>query len=273
VRKREVAIVVPLSTRPDLSESEKISLQHLEYYLGEYDHYFLAPKSLHRKHERFPVERFKDEYFGSTDAHTHFCLSKDLYRRFSDYNYILMYHLDSLVFNSNLSDWCKLNYDFIGAPWIKGPDLPWLREEGVGNGGFSLRKVKSFLNLLNSRVPWHNLDEEIKRKGDPKAINRFYYVKKTSLNIIPGLNNIQRHIEKYIKESRHDDRFLYFYAKKYYPGFTTAPVEVALRFAFEGNPKICYELNNREIPFGCHAWEKYDKEFWLPYLLPHKKAI
>jgi hypothetical protein len=68
-----------------------------------------------------------------------------------------MYHLDSLVFNSNLHYWCNLNYDFIGAPWIKGPDLPWLREEGVGNGGFSLRKVKSFLNLLNSRVPWHTL--------------------------------------------------------------------------------------------------------------------
>jgi hypothetical protein len=52
-----------------------------------------------------------------------------------------------------------------------------------------------------------------------------------------------------------------------------APLEVALRFAFEANPRICYEMNNYEIPFGCHAWEKYDKEFWLPYLLPNKTSI
>jgi hypothetical protein len=272
VREKEVAIVVPLSFRSDLNESEKISLQHLEYFLGEYDHYFLAPQSLRFKYQRFPIERFKDDYFGSTDAHTHLCLSKDLYRRFVDYDYILMYHLDSLVFNSNLSEWCKLGYDFIGAPWIKGPDLPWLEENGVGNGGFSLRKVKSFLKLLNSGVPWRRFDAIPKRGDGPGEINRFRYIKKASRNIIPGLNNIQRHIEVYIRKSRHDDKFLYFYAKKYYPEFAIAPIEVALRFAFEANPRICYELNNHQVPFGCHAWEKYDREFWLPYILSYKSA-
>jgi hypothetical protein len=267
VRNREVAVVVPISTSPQLSKSEEISIQQLEYYLGDYDRYFLAPKGLNIKHERFPVIHFKDDYFGSTGAHSRLCLSKDLYRRFADYKYILMYHLDSLVFNSNLLYWSNLNYDFIGAPWIKGPDLPWLKESGVGNGGFSLRKVKSFLKLLNSRVPWQRFDE-IPRRGDgPGEINRFRYIKKASRNIIPGLNNIHRHIETYTRKSRHDDRFIYFYANKYSPDFTIAPVEIALRFAFEANPRICYELNNREIPFGCHAWEKYDREFWKPYLL------
>ncbi len=272
MRKKEVAIVIPLSMRPDLGESEIISFQHLEYYLGEYDRYFLVPKSLKFKHERIPVIRFNDHYFGSVDAHNRLCLSKDLYRRFEDYDYILMYHLDALVFNSNLSDWCKLNFDFIGAPWIKGPDLPWLHENGVGNGGFSLRKVKSFLKLLNSQIPWHNHDELTRRRVDTKVMKRFNQIIIESRNIITGQNNIKRHIEAYIRKNRNDDRFLSFYAKKYYPDFTIAPIEVALRFAFEANPRICYELNNHEIPFGCHAWEKYDREFWLPYTLSYKTA-
>jgi hypothetical protein len=102
--------------------------------------------------------------------------------------------------------------------------------------------------------------------------NRFYNNKKTSHNIIPGLNNIHWDIEKYIRESRHDVRFLYFYAQKYYPEIRIAPIKVGLRFTFEANPIICNDLNNHEIPFGCHAWEKYDKEFWLPYIVSYKTA-
>jgi hypothetical protein len=54
----------------------------------------------------------------------------------------------------------------------------------------------------------------------------------------------------------------------YYPGFKLAPIEVALKFGFECVPRYCYRLNNNELPFGCHAWEKYDKKFWEPFLLP-----
>jgi hypothetical protein len=132
-----------------------------------------------------------------------------------------------------------LNYDFIGAPWIKCSDVPYLSESGVGNVGFSLRIVKSFLKLLTFRVPWHNLDEEIKSSEGSGVMNRIYYVRKVSQNIIPVRNNIQRHIEKYIRKSRHEDRFLYYYTQKYNPRSSIAPIEVALRFAFEAIPRIC----------------------------------
>jgi hypothetical protein len=32
---------------------------------------------------------------------------------------------------------------------------------------------------------------------------------------------------------------------------------------------VLYELNGHELPFGCHAWERYDRAFWeeqLPFL-------
>jgi len=44
-------------------------------------------------------------------------------------------------------------------------------------------------------------------------------------------------------------------------------VEEALKFSFGIVPRYCYELNNNELPFGCHAWENYDKAFWEPFLL------
>jgi len=32
-------------------------------------------------------------------------------------------------------------------------------------------------------------------------------------------------------------------------------------------PRYCYQLNNNELPFGCHAWENPDKAFREPFLL------
>lgn len=47
--------------------------------------------------------------------------------------------------------------------------------------------------------------------------------------------------------------------------FRVAPMEIALKFAFEKHVQTCFRLNNWEIPFGCHAWEKYNFSFWKPY--------
>lgn len=44
--------------------------------------------------------------------------------------------------------------------------------------------------------------------------------------------------------------------------FKVAPTEVALGFAFETQVRKCYERNHFQLPFGCHAWTKYDLDFW-----------
>ena len=48
--------------------------------------------------------------------------------------------------------------------------------------------------------------------------------------------------------------------------FTVASVETALAFSFEREVKTCFETNRRQLPFGCHAWERYDFEFWKSYI-------
>jgi hypothetical protein len=61
-------------------------------------------------------------------------------------------------------------------------------------------------------------------------------------------------------------------AKEYVPDFRIPDWKTALRFAFETPPRQCLELNNGRLPFGCHAWAKYDREFWTPHLLPEASA-
>jgi len=262
----EVAILVPLSYQKDFSESEKLSLEHLEHYLPEYDKYFLAPPGINITYGQIPVIQFHEKYFGSIKAHSRFCLSLALYNRFSKYKYILMHHLDCLVFKNNLSKWCEKGHDFIGPPWVKGPDNPGLQKEGVGNGGLSLRKVEAFQSLLSSDVKWKKVRTEMKNLTFAKSsIRRAFSSMLGSMRIGQSVND---HIEHYvINNNGKDDIFLYKYGKTYYPDFQVASVEEALQFGFETNPRICYERNNRELPFGVHRWEKYDKEFWKPFLL------
>ena len=45
-----------------------------------------------------------------------------------------------------------------------------------------------------------------------------------------------------------------------------APVEVGLKFAFEAHPRYCFEKNMNKLPFGAHAWDKWDSDFWKNWI-------
>ena len=136
---KQVAILVALSHRNYLTETEQISLKHLRHYLGEYDKYILIPQELDFSLPGFDTVRFDDKYFGSAEAHRDLLFSLEYYEAFSDYKFILSHHLDVLVFSDELKEWCNMNYDFIAPPWIKHKDAPYYGnsdyEGKVGNGG------------------------------------------------------------------------------------------------------------------------------------------
>jgi hypothetical protein len=71
---------------------------------------------------------------------------------------------------------------------------------------------------------------------------------------------------------KHEDLFWSFGAPSLQPDFRIASVDEALGFAFEVEPRRAYELAGRRLPFGCHAWAKYDRAFWEPHLLPPSPA-
>ena len=80
-----VAVVVPVSNRTELTPEERISLRHLNHYLGTYDKYLVAPKSLQINLPGFGIKRFGNRFFGSTAAHTRLILSHLFYEAFIDY--------------------------------------------------------------------------------------------------------------------------------------------------------------------------------------------
>jgi hypothetical protein len=50
------------------------------------------------------------------------------------------------------------------------------------------------------------------------------------------------------------------------PSFRVAPISEALRFSWEVLPDRCFDLCEGRLPFGFHAWARYDREFLVPHL-------
>jgi hypothetical protein len=265
---KKAAVVVPLSNRKEFTSEEQISLGHLSKFLWKYDKYFVVPRGLQIDPSGFDLKRFDDKFFGTLKAHTRLMLSPTFYEAFTEYEYILIYHLDSLVFSDQLLAWCELGFDYIGAPWIKDDGVPYVGpanlENEVGNGGFSLRRVKSFLKVLYSSkysVAPAKFWEEFRASPQLKEIPKEFL--KSVLKYLKIFNNVRWEISK---NRDYEDVFWNRRGSYYYPEFKIAPFEVAIRFAFECAPRLCFKKNNDTLPFGCHAWSKYDREFWEPYL-------
>ena len=271
---KSVAIVVPLSARPELLPEEELSLDHLCHFLGDYDKYFVIPPGISVQRSGFNNLHFPAKFFGSAAAHNRLLMWPNFYRTFEDYEYILMYHLDSLVFSSEISRWCHAGFDYIGAPWIPCSDTPWVKEARVGNGGFALMKIESVLTVLYNRYR----QEPATFWSDFLMRNRARF--SWLFALLPRLEQTfpkSRLIQRLLEDSRitekpdihgrNNDFFWSFEAVRWFPEFKVAPVNDGLEFAFEAAPRMCFEMNQRRLPFGCHAWTKFDRSFWEPHLL------
>ena len=265
---KPVAIVVPVH-KPKFTPDEEISLRHLTHFLGANDKFLVVPQSLDINLQGFQVRRFADEFFFDTATYSALLLSSNFYRTFAEYRYILIYQLDALVFSDQLLSWCETGLDYIGAPWLAGVGLDFIETTTVGNGGFSLRRTESFLKITESP----GFDKELAKYRDVFDAAKPVY--KRILNVPRKLARWVLGRNKRLRASGsadpadmlNEDLFWSFRAKKYFPEFRIGSVSEALRFSFEVAPRQCYELNSRQLPFGCHAWTKYDREFWEPFLL------
>ena len=259
-----VAVVIPMY-KEELDADEQISYRHLCEYLSGFDKFIVGPERLKVELEGFSVKRFPNEFFHSTATYSALLISPEFYQAFTAYEYILLYQLDSLVFSDRLLEWCAKDFDYIGAPWFSQDGADFVDESAVGNGGFSLRKIESFLRVLEApdagaemekyqdalfaALPWYRQLVRLPRKLRNKV----------------GLSAAKR--QDILNETRpvpagkrlNEDCFWSFKARDHYPEFRIAPVREALSFSFEMAPRRCFELNGRRLPFGCHAWSKYDR--------------
>lgn len=268
---KRVCVATPLGSQPKLeyTPDEQISLAHLHHYLGKYDKYMITPRGVKSYHPGFEAREFDTKYFGSVMAHCALQMSEDFFEGFADYDYIFVYHLDCLAFSDKLEYWCDQGWDYIGAPWMPGKDRPWLDEPLVGNGGFALFHVQNCLKVLRSKR--YNVDpiENMRRtwRQTPTLSGKIKKTPKLLLRFLPQFNSVNQNIRTRLNNGLNSDRFWAIDAVRFYPEFRLADVESGLRFAFETEPRTCLEMNGGEMPFGCHAWDRYDRAFWEPHLL------
>ena len=231
------AVVVPIWKR-ELTPDESLSLSRCLNVLGRHPIVLVSPQGLELpilppSPAMVTVERFAPGFFGGIAGYNRLMLSAEFYRRLAPYEYVLLHQLDAFVFEDRLDGWCARGYDYVGAPWL-GDGWPpaslsplkraILRavtrgDRRVGNGGFSLRRVSSF---LRTATRWRRV---LAHWGSNEDL--FWSVAGRRLGRL-----------------------------------RIPPVAEAMHFSFELEPRVCYERLSGELPFGCHAWARYDPEFW-----------
>lgn len=266
-----VAVVIPV-WKEDLTEFERISFIQACRILNKYKVILVTYHKLNLSYYiqiiqdesvEFEIKYFDKKYFESTESYNALMLSVSFYRRFLFYKFILVYQTDCFVFRDDLMSWLEEGVSYIGAPWLKGFSSAKNETEviGVGNGGLSLRRVG------------HHI----------KALIIYNYMQKRHLllhllddgeNSMPLVSRVSGLLKKLFLQSAfqfngwsaNEDYFWGIETNKSSSWFKVPDWRLASRFSMEVQPAYFYHLNNNELPFGCHAWWRYDFEFWKPFI-------
>lgn len=272
---QNVAIVIPIIS-PNITGDELSSLKQCLKVLNQHDIYYLCSNSLDTSsYEELNAEYnvpfrkkvFAPKCFDGVKAYNQLCFSPQLYKAFEAYEYMLIYQLDAYIFEDKLDYWCKQGYDYIGGPWL----CPWSNEVEnldhweVGNGGFCLRKVSTFIDILTDTK---KLNKPLKGYSRLCLDNRQRLKSKPYLRLwllfraVWGYHNT---LNYYIQQQGQEDKA---YAQCQYNGLFRIPsAREALKFSFDMRPQTCYKLTGGTLPMGCHMWYKYDNEkFWYPII-------
>ena len=282
----EVIVIVPTYKQYDkLTFNEKKSLNQCYKILKNYQICLIHPDNLevnsYRKNLDIELKyevlskAFDNKYFKDITGYNDLMLSVGFYNTFIEYKYILIYQLDCWVFRDELSHWCKLDYDYIGAPIFKnfGTFESGDEIDLVGNGGFSLRKTDKFLSVLTWKGKISGISyylKEFKQKRNIKSILKI---------LLCGLggyqNSVSYLLKLYKKNAINEDVFFSYNFQSYTKIKIHVPnINTAIKFAFDRSPQYLYDLNQKQLPFGCHGWNRQDnvysikdKLFWENFIL------
>jgi hypothetical protein len=254
--KEECIVLIPCHKQV-LNSRENKSLKRCLEILKNYKIVLLIPDSipfLKTDVDLFQTKIIKihKKHFENVYSYNKLKTSAFLYKKFSSYKFILTYELDSWIFKDDLNRWCQYNFDYIGAPWFKGfSDDNTYMFNGVGNSGFSLRKVDKMLEIFcDYKNPF--FEKNVLKKKIKNVFGWIYY------KIIKENYFIQNSVgfhEDTLINSLKDSKMI------------NIPNELtALKFSFEMHPSYLYKLNNDKLPMGCHGWEKYEPDFWSKYI-------
>jgi len=189
-----------------------------------------------------------DWYFKSINHYNVLMLQESLYRKFAQFEYILLCQTDAMVIGEVKT---LLSFDYFGASWKKDFVLTeafnrvYVNRErlligrktniSAGNGGLSLRKTSSILELIRfgkSKPYWNQFERVTKRKLNEDIIFSFLG---TKLGLrIPD----KQEADRYFSETNPFDpnalgELIGFHAlEKYQPGLEQRLFDVIGGFSF-----------------------------------------
>lgn len=270
-----VAVVIPVY-KSIPSEFELRSFEQCIKVLNKHPVSLVCPDTLDvsfyksiasKNRKQITVRTFNECNFSSTQSYNKLLLSANFYKSFKDFRYILLYQLDAWVFRDELEYWCHKGYDYIGAPWFEnfGSHEQGYKLWTVGNGGFSLRRISSFIKIFRSLMPFYSHDDLMRTY--PTEVKFEKKVKRILMICIKSVgvkNNTRYFIKKYTKN---EDLFWCLFYQNSHKSLNIPTCEISIDFSFERSPKYLYEKNGSSLPFGCHAWEKYEYDsFWIDFI-------
>lgn len=276
-------IVVPVY-QDSFTKIESAALRVCSQRLCEFELAILHPRSVSVEAVHALVDPFlmpeqikhyvpvSDSFLASVDAYNQMLLQPWFYRLFQAWEYLLIYQLDAWIFREDLTEWLDAGYTYIGAPWVRslGEDTP---DTGVGNGGLSLRHVQSFIHILESPRNWYwpvfrgrHLAWRIclfrRYRMLPRRSRPTYFCKRLALFLLMSLG-WQNNLRYFSKINKLEDHFYSFFAPLVHTWMAIPGLEEASKFSIETNPRATFHQLAHQLPFGCHAWEKHDPDFWL----------
>ena len=239
----KIVVCVPIY-KAELSLFEQVAITQMKKVLVGYKKVFFAPESLKFDFGELgagvSVERFPDYFFLGVVNYSALMLNVDFYKRFSQYEYMLVYQTDAFVFSDRLSEFCAMGYDYIGAPIARANPLWNFIAARVGNGGLSLRKINSVIRML---------EQHQNKLGGPLASIFWQW----------------------------EDIFWGYCGQQDDYDFQVAPVNIAAEFALDDTRAGFKRLQKGWHPFGCHGWWQLNYLRWKPvieacgYYLPSGK--
>lgn len=260
-----VILIIAHKSRP--TDVELASLKQCHRILAKYRIIMVCPRGLDISVYRQAVPSLEFDFIdpkwhSSYKMFNRMKIVPLLYQKHKRSEYILFYELDAWVFRDELEYWCGQGYDYIGAPWFEGLAGASVNSEfaGVGNGGFSLRKVESHLRAIH-RFSYVMTPAEVWKQFKSDTRLKAVFVMLLNLTIRNNtfflFNNFRRN----------EDLFWGRFAARNF-GWKMPEMTTAARFSLELNAEMLYEKNNQHLPFGCHKWEKYDTGFWRKFINP-----
>lgn len=193
------------------------------------------------------------QHLQSIASYSRWLLQPQFYRHYASFDFLCILQTDVYLFQDDFDHWTGQPWDYIGAPWFEdwGAGISDTII-GAGNGGFSLRRVQQCIRLLESNERryglLHSALSALRYPFSRKNWQRITTQNTLHHSQIPPMN---------------EDKWFGLHAPKAVEWFNVAPWQKAMQFAFDAQPQRLFELNQKQLPTGIHAWQTHEPAFVL----------